>query len=139
MGKRDTVEVLLIIMYVTAAILLMVAAYVIYIRRYRKRGRIEMMNNIEFVTSRYDRYHSKTQFLLRLPKSSRVELHLLDAKETKLKTLLSGDLESGHHTVSFDPEPLADGTYFLSLQTPNASVLRKITVEKNVTTNTTHT
>lgn len=130
MGKRDTVEVLIIILYITGAVLLMVTAYLIYLRKYRRRGRMEMMNNIEFRTSRYDVYHTKTQFLLQLPKPCNVSLTLLDAAEKPVKELLQGELSPGLHTIIFDPAELENGIYFLSLKTDNASVLRKITVEK---------
>lgn len=131
MGKRDMVEVFLVGLYITGAILLMATAYVLYLKKYRQRGRMEMMNNIEFTTSRYDVYHTKTQFLLNLPKAGLVELNVLDAAEKPVMSLLSGELAAGQHTIAFDPAGFDNGTYFLSLKTANASVLRKITVDKN--------
>ncbi|MBI3133067.1 MAG: hypothetical protein HYZ14_00185 [Bacteroidetes bacterium] len=130
MGKRDTVEVLVIILYVTGAVLLMLAAYLIYLKKYRRRGRMEMLNNIEFITSRYDTYHAKTRFLLQLPKPCGVDLNLLDASEKQVRVLLQGNLEAGQHTIVFDPSDFENGTYFLSLKTDSTSVLRKITIDK---------
>jgi len=130
MGKRDSIDVAIVILYITGAILLMVSAYLIYLKRYRQRGRMEMMNNIEFTTSRYDVYHAKTQFLLQLPKPTQVDLNLLDATENQVRKLLQGNMEAGQHAIVFDPADLDNGTYFLSLKTDHASVLRKITIDK---------
>lgn len=130
MGTRNTSEILLIVFYITGAILLMITAYLLYIKKY-KRGTLEALNNVIFITSRYDKYNAKTQFLIDLPRNSKVDLVLLDQKENLVKELLNKDLEAGQHKVEFDPADYENGIYFLSLKTENANMLRKITIEKN--------
>lgn len=129
MGVSDTVHLLIVILYVTGGLILLVTAYILYIRRFRKRGRMEMLNNVVFTTSRYDVYSSKTQFLLELPKSCDVELSLLDEKEQPVEKILQAHFESGQHIIPFDPAKFANGIYFLSLNAAHSSILRKITIE----------
>ena len=130
MGKRDTVDLVLIGLYITGAVLLLITAYLIYLRRYIKRGKMKMLNDVILHTSRYDLYHAPTKFLLELPKKSHVDLALLDENEKLVLQLLNIEMEAGEHPVSFDPTPLNNGVYYLSLKTDNASFLRKITIEK---------
>jgi len=129
MGTREVSEVLMIVFYVTGSVLLMITAYVLYIKRY-KRGSLEALNNVVFITSRYDKYQFKTQFLIDLPRDSKIELLVLDQKEVLVKELLNKDFEAGQHKVEFNPEDYDNGIYYLSLKTENASMLRKITIEK---------
>lgn len=130
MGKRDTVDLVLIGLYITGAVLLLITAYLIYLRRYIKRGKMKMLNDVILHTSRYDLYHAPTKFLLELPKKSNVDLSLLDENEKLVLQVLNAEMEVGEHSVSFDPTPLNNGVYYLSLKTDNASFLRKITIEK---------
>src|SRR3989344_1438862 len=119
MGKKDTVEVLLITLSVSGAVLLMVTAYLIYIRRFIKRGKMKILNNVVLHTSRYDTYHSATKFLLELPKKSTVDFSLLDSNENFINTILKADLEAGEYPIAFDPALLENGTYYLELKTEN--------------------
>ncbi|MBK9591274.1 MAG: hypothetical protein IPO32_07155 [Crocinitomicaceae bacterium] len=130
MGERDTVDLVLIGLYITGAVLLLITAYLIYLRRYIKRGKMKMLNDVILHTSRYDLYHAPTKFLLELPKKSQVDLALLDENEKLVLQLLNIEMEAGQHPVAFDPTPLSDGVYYLSLKTDNASFLRRITIEK---------
>lgn len=128
MGPRDAVDNIRIFLYVTGALALMIAAYLLYIRQFR-RGTLQALNNVVFMTSRYDRYSAKTQFLIDLPNPSKVELKLLDHTENLTKELLNGEFDPGQHIVNFDPAEFQNGIYYLSLITDNASVMRKITIE----------
>lgn len=130
MGMQDTISVLLVVLYITAGLMLMVAAYVIYLRVYSKRGRMEMLNNITFTTSRYEVYHEKTDFLLDLPKASKVKIVLLDKNHQELYTFLDEQLEAGRHMILFDPNDFDNGTYFISLNSDSTNLLRKITIDK---------
>lgn len=128
MAPRESIDTARIFLYVTGALLLLIAAYRIYLLKFRK-GVLEAMNNVRFVTSRYDRYSARTQFMIDLPKPSAVELTLLDASESRISDLLNGPMEAGQHTIMFDPSDFNNGIYYLSLRTDNASILRKITIE----------
>ena len=131
MGSRETSTVIIIILYVTGALLLMITAYILYLKKY-KRGTLEALNNVEFVTSRYDKYTTKTQFLIDLPRPSFVALKLLNNNEELVKNILDVQYETGQHTVKFDPAEFSNGTYFLSLVTDHATILRKITIENTI-------
>jgi hypothetical protein len=128
MGPREAVDTLKIFLYVTAIMFLLVAAYMIYLRQF-KRGTLEALNNVTFITSRYDKYSTKTQFLVDLPNDSKIVLKVLDQAENPVKDLLNGAFEAGQHTIMFNPAEFQNGIYYLSLQTDNANVLRKITIE----------
>jgi hypothetical protein len=128
MGPREAVDTVRIILYITAFIFLLIAAYMLYLRRYR-RGTLEALNNVTFVTSRYDKYSAKSQFLVDLPNDSKIILKVLDQSENPVKDLLNGEFEAGQHTIMFNPAEFQNGIYYLSLQTDNANVLRKITIE----------
>lgn len=129
MGKRESIEVILLGLYITGAVLLLVTAYVLYVRRYRKRGVLKAVNDVVFTTSRYDVYNSPTSFLIELPGPSYINLLLLDKEEKPLTSLLEGDFEAGLHEVRFSPSEYGNGIYYLSLKTTHASILRRITIE----------
>lgn len=130
MAYRTLSENIIIILYVTGAVLLFVAAYVIYISKFRKRGTLKAMNDVELQTSRYDVYDKSSQFLLILPKSSKVKLDLLSSDEKLIRVLKEGNFESGQHVVDFDISNLENGIYFLSLISDHANLLRRIEVRK---------
>ncbi|MBK7128905.1 MAG: hypothetical protein IPM74_02845 [Crocinitomicaceae bacterium] len=130
MGMQDTISVLLVVLYLTAGLMLMVAAYVIYLRVYSKRGRLERLNNITFTTSRYEVYHEKTDFLLDLPNASNIKIVLLDSNHQELCSLLDAQLDAGRHLIEFDPHDFDNGTYFISLNSDSTNLLRKITIDK---------
>lgn len=130
MGKRDTIEVVIIALYITGAILLLVTTYLIYVRRYRKRGQLKAINDVVFHTSRYDNYNRPTQFLIELPKAGNLKLNLLNDKEEFVTTLFDQNCEPGEFTVPFDPIKYDNGSYFLHLISDSASLLRKIKIEK---------
>lgn len=130
MAYRTLSENIIIILYVTGAVLLFVAAYVIYISKFRKRGTLKAMNDVELQTSRYDVYDKSSQFLLILPKSSKVKLDLLSSDEKLIRVLKEGNFESGQHMVDFDINDLENGIYFLSLISDHANLLRRIEVRK---------
>src|SRR5688500_2058424 len=102
MGPREDVDTVRSVFYVTGMLLLIIAAYMLYLRQF-KRGTLEAMNNVNFITSRYDKYSAKSQFLVDLPNNSKIVLMLLDRFESPVKELLNGDFEAGQHTVMFNP------------------------------------
>lgn len=130
MGKRESLDVVLIVLYLSGAVLLLITAYIIYLRKFRRRGKMRMLNNVVLHTSRYDVFQTATQFLLDLPQKSKVKITLLTEKEEPLKTLLEGDLEAGQHPILFNPEPYESGIYFIHLKTDHAEILRRITIDK---------
>jgi len=130
MNQLETSEKIAVILYVTGGLLLLISAYVIYYRVYKKRGTLKAVSNVSLITSRYDKYKEKTQFLIDVPESTTIEFILLDQNHQPIFTFVNELLKSGQHPIVFDPIELSQGVYFLSLKTPNTNILRKITIEK---------
>ncbi|MFT5824185.1 MAG: hypothetical protein ACI8ZM_005451 [Crocinitomix sp.] len=130
MGKAESVDIILGILYAVAAVMFFVVSYVYFIKRF-KRNKLLAVNDVVLTTSRYDQYQNKTQFLIELSKQLKVTLSLLDDKEQEVDVLLDEELEPGENVVDFDPLNYQAGIYYLSLKTTGTSILRKINIEKH--------
>ncbi len=127
MGKYETVDIILGILYASGALVLMVVSYRLYIRRF-KRNKLEAKNQVVFTTSRQDLYKNKTQFLVTLSDPSNVRIALLDQDETEVMTVIDEDMLEGENIVEFNPEGKVEGIYYLSLTTIHTKILRKIRI-----------
>lgn len=130
MGKAESVDIILGILYAVAAVMFFVVSYVYFIKRF-KRNKLEAVNDVVLTTSRYDQYQNKTQFLIELSKQLKVRLCLLDEKEQEVAVLLDEELDPGENVVDFDPVNYQAGIYYLSLKTTGTSILRKISIRKH--------
>lgn len=130
MGKLESSQVILAILYATGAISLLVVSYLLFIKRF-KRNKLQAVSEVTLSTSKYDIYKSKTQFLIELSQAMPVELKILDHDENIVKELFNSELLAGENVVDFDPTTIEDGNYYLSLKTENSSILRKIKIEKS--------
>lgn len=130
MGKAESVDIILGILYAVAAVMFFVVSYVYFIKRF-KRNKLLAVNDVTLTTSRYDNYESKTQFLIELSKPLEVTLTLLDENEKEVEVLLVEELEAQENVVDFDPTNYQDGIYYLSLKTEGTSILRKINLGKH--------
>lgn len=127
MGKAESVDIILGILYALAAVMFFVVSYIYFIKRF-KRNKMLAVNDVNLITSRYDNYETKTQFLIELSKDLLVTLKLLDENEQEIITILEKELETGENVVDFDPMNYQDGIYYLSLKTEGTSILRKINI-----------
>jgi hypothetical protein len=57
-------------------------------------------------------------------------LEIVDASGNVVKTVVSGMLSSGAHTVAFDVKEFASGTYFCVLESGDVRLMRRIAVVK---------
>jgi len=128
MGKTESVDIILGILYALAAVMFFVVSYMYFIKRY-KRNKMLAVNDVTLTTSRYDNYDNKTQFLIELSRDLAVTLKLLDENEQELATLLEKELEAGENLIDFDPMNYQDGIYYLSLKTEGTSILRRISIK----------
>jgi len=128
MGKTESVDVILGILYALAAVMFFVVSYMYFIKRY-KRNKMLAVNDVTLTTSRYDNYDNKTQFLIELSRDLAVTLKLLDENEQEVATLLEKELEAGENVIDFDPMNYQDGIYYLSLKTEGTSILRRISIK----------
>ena len=67
-GLNDvsTYDIIMGIVYGVSAIVLGISAFVIYTKQFRRK-KMEAVNKLEFVTSRYNVYTEKSQFLFNVP------------------------------------------------------------------------
>ncbi len=128
MGKTESVDIILGILYALAAVMFFVVSYMYFIKRY-KRNKMLAVNDVTLTTSRYDNYDNKTQFLIELSRDLAVTLKLLDENEQEVATLLEKELEAGENVIDFDPMNYQDGIYYLSLKTEGTSILRRISIK----------
>lgn len=63
-----------------------------------------------------------------LPRDTEAQIDIYDALGRRVKTLLSGRHEAGRGELTFRPQGLSSGTYFLRLQTREASLTQRIAV-----------
>lgn len=129
MGKLTSLDIILGILYSTAAIMLISTAYMLYIRKF-KRAKLEAMNAVRLITSRDNIFESKTKFLIESPLVCEVQVDLLDDAETLIQNLFKEEISGGEYSFDFDPTQFEPGKYFLSLTTSNASILRGIQIKK---------
>lgn len=129
MGNLSKLDYFLGVLYATAAILFFVVSYLLFIKRFKK-AKLEAVHDIVLTTSRYDNYQTKTQFLIEVPKKTTVKFELLNEHEELVKLLLNETIKAGETVFNFDPIDLKDGIYFLSLNSENTSILRKIKISK---------
>lgn len=130
MGKLETSDIIFGILYASAAIMLLIVSYRLFIRRF-KRNKLVAMSEVTLTTSRYDVYKSPTQFLIELSENLHVKLSLLDEDEKELRVISEADMYKGENVVDFDPLYLDEGIYYLYLKTENSSILRKIRIAKD--------
>ena len=127
MGKSESSDIILGILYASAAIFLFVACYMIYVKRFR-RNKLVAIDEVVFSTSRYDEYSAKTQFLIELATANHVKVKLMNANEEDLAVLVDADMPAGENVVDFDPTLFENGVYYLSLITEGTTILRRIKI-----------
>ena len=104
MGKTESVDIILGILYALAAVMFFVVSYMYFIKRY-KRNKMLAVNDVTLTTSRYDNYDNKTQFLIELSRDLAVTLKLLDENEQEVATLLEKELEAGENVIVTSVSP----------------------------------
>ena len=80
MGKLATLDIILGILYASAAIFLLVTAYRLYLKRF-KRAKLQALNSVSLVTSRNNHFTKATKFLIEAPVNCHVKIELLDESE----------------------------------------------------------
>jgi hypothetical protein len=71
-------------------------------------------------------FNSSTLISFDLPLASQVELTVYDILGQKVETLKSGQVQAGHHALTWNASPYASGMYFVSLKSPAQSRIQKI-------------
>jgi hypothetical protein len=129
MGKLESVDIILGILYATGAITLLIASYMLFIKRF-KRSKLESISEVKITGSRTNTYRDKTQLLIETSKAVHIVVDLLDEHEIKVEELLDTQVSEGETILNFDPTKYANGNYYLYLKSDNATILRKIRIEQ---------
>lgn len=127
MGKLTTADVILSILLITGAILTLVTAYVLFIKKY-KRAKMVSMNNVRLVTSQDNVFRTKTKFLIENPESVSVKVELQDEKENTVAVLVDEMAGTEEFPFDFDPALYEKGKYYLYLSSENVKIQRIITI-----------
>ena len=91
---------------------------------------MEAINKLEFITSRYNVYTEKSQFLFDVPFKMAIDLKLLDENENEIDVLVNAEYDLGEHIYNFDVNKYPNGIYFLKLSTKSGiSVIKKMVVK----------
>jgi hypothetical protein len=115
------------IVYGITAIVLMITSYVLFTRKYRA-SKTEVVNTLEFITSRYNIYTENVQFLYKVPFKMHISLNLVDENENIVEVLTNSEFSEGEHVIKFESSKYANGFYFLELKAENINLLRKIKI-----------
>jgi hypothetical protein len=127
MGKLTTADVILSIVFIATAIGVLVIAYLLFIKRF-KRAKMVSMNNIRLVTSQYNVFKTKTKFLLEAPKPCWVKVELQDSNDKTVAILVDEILKDDEFPFDFDPTLYDKGKYSLYLTSDNVKIQRIITI-----------
>jgi|GEM_PF-1269979 len=115
------------IAYGVTAIILMVTSYILYLKKYRA-SKTEVVNKLEFITSRYNIYTENVQFLYKVPFNMHISLNLTDQQDNIIEVLTNSDLTEGEHVFKFETAKYPNGVYYLDLKAENVKMLRKIKI-----------
>jgi flagellar hook assembly protein FlgD len=75
-------------------------------------------------------FSQTTQIKFYLPEASNVNITVYNVIGKVVKELVSADLGTGYHTVDFDAEELASGTYFYKFVSNNYTETKYMSIEK---------
>ena len=120
-------DIVMGLVYGVSAIVLVISAFVIYTRQFRRK-KMEAINKLEFITSRYNVYTEQSQFLFKVPFNMVIQLDLLDEQENVVESLVNDEFTLGEHIYEFNVEKYNNGLYYLKLTADNVDMLRKIKI-----------
>ncbi|MFD1552334.1 hypothetical protein DNU06_11120 [Putridiphycobacter roseus] len=127
LNDASTYDIIMGMVYGITAALLIVTAYIIYTKQFRRK-KLEALNTIKFETAKYNIYSQPTQLLIEVPLTMEVELDLLDGEENLVNNLFKESIEVGEKIINFDPNAFKEGSYFFKLTAPGTSILKKIII-----------
>ncbi len=75
-------------------------------------------------------FSGSTTFNFTTPTEAKIVLSISDLTGHQIKTITSGNVSSGDHTVQFDASELSSGTYIITLESGSVKLARQIVVMK---------
>lgn len=127
MGKLTTADVILSIVFIATAIGILIIAYILFIKRF-KRAKMVSLNNIKLVTSHYNIFKTKTKFLVENPECCGFKIELKDMNEKSIAVLVDKIESEEEFPFDFDPSLYEKGKYSLYLTSENVKIQRIITI-----------
>jgi len=127
LNDANSADIVRGIAYGVTAIILMITSYVLYLKKYRA-SKTEVVNKLEFITSRYNIYTENVQFLYKVPFDMHISLNLTDEQDNIIEVLTNSDFEEGEHVFKFETSKYPNGVYYLDLKAENVKMLRKIKI-----------
>lgn len=128
LNDSSAYDVIMGIIYGITAMVLLITSYIVFTKKFR-RQKMEAINKLEFITSRYNVYTEKSQFLFDVPFKMAIDLKLLDENENEIDVLVNAEYDLGEHIYNFDVNKYPNGIYFLKLVADNVDMLRKIKIK----------
>jgi len=127
LNDANSADIVRGVAYGVTAIILMITSYILYLKKYRA-SKTEVVNKLEFITSRYNIYTENVQFLYKVPFNMHILLSLTDEQDNIIEVLTNSDFEEGEHVFKFETSKYPNGVYYLDLKAENVNMLRKIKI-----------
>ena len=128
LNNSSAFDVIMGVVYGITAFVLVITSYILFTRRFR-RQKMEAINKLEFITSRYNIYKENSQFLFNVPFKMKINLFLLNETNDIIAVLVDAEFDSGEHIYNFNVDSFPNGHYFLQLKADNVDMLRKISIQ----------
>jgi len=90
----------------------------------------DYLNTFKFSQNYPNPFNPTTSFEYYVPKTSFITITLYDILGNKIKTLVSGEMNSGNYTLTVDGSNITSGVYFCTLKSDNFTDTKKITLLK---------
>jgi hypothetical protein len=75
-------------------------------------------------------FNAQTNIDFNLEKDSQVDLNVYDITGAKVANLVDGELEAGHHSITWDASEVSSGVYYYKMRTNGEVTARKMTLLK---------
>ena len=128
LNDSSAFDVIMGVVYGITALVLIISSYILFTRKFRRK-KMEVVNKLEFVTSRYNVYTENSQFLFDVPFKMQINLNLVSEDDELIEVLVDSEFEEGEHVYNFDVNSFPNGLYFLELKADNVDMLRKINIK----------
>ena len=111
LNNSSAFDVIMGIVYGITAVVLIITSYIVFTRKFR-RQKMEAVNKLEFITSRYNIYTENSQFLFEVPFKMAIDLKLLDENEREIDVLINEEYSDGEHVYNFETTKYKNGIIF---------------------------
>jgi len=75
-------------------------------------------------------FNAQTNIIMDIPKAGEARLEVYNLLGQKVATLIDGNIEAGHHTISWDANEYSSGIYFYKLTVGEQVFTKRMTLLK---------